>query len=424
MPLSQMVKAISETTNVPYLPDGYKDVYAYVNHFIEEADKRLKANKLTMANQEILIRENLIERILRGQVFHATPSEILHKNLPDFPIPCIMRIIQFVDCGRLNSQQFASLQIVARRAVEGTLPSQTVIHFSSDLLILLNAVTEYMPQTDNRLCNDLEDATQFNIRMAISLPINTADSINPSFVHLRHLLRIADASQTLIYEDVQTMKQSHQALQYSTRFFEALMRSQLEQALKMLNEEYNVFQSTQPITDVDIQQFFYSYRHILCQVISANDLQEKITLPSYNPTAPLSDLIASIQLCAANVCAAQINRHCTQMNQREKDIINAINANLENPSLNIEVIMEMFSISNRALQNLMHQMTGTTFMNYVNAQRMERARQLLVNTDMPIREVALACGYPVLNTFYKAFQRTFAVTPNTMRTDGAVCEDK
>ena len=61
-------------------------------------------------------------------------------------------------------------------------------------------------------------------------------------------------------------------------------------------------------------------------------------------------------------------------------------------------------------------------MDYVNTQRMERARQLLCNTNMPIQEVYTACGYSSANTFYKAFQRTYSVTPKAMRTDTSANE--
>ena len=85
--------------------------------------------------------------------------------------------------------------------------------------------------------------------------------------------------------------------------------------------------------------------------------------------------------------------------------------------------MEMFGISNRALQSLMRQATGTTFMDYVNTQRMERAKHLLCNSDMPIQDVCTACGYASVNTFYKAFQRTFSLTPKAMRDGGTEIEE-
>ena len=41
--------------------------------------------------------------------------------------------------------------------------------------------------------------------------------------------------------------------------------------------------------------------------------------------------------------------------------------------------------------------------------------RLLVETDLPIQDISAQCGYASVNTFYKAFQRTYSTAPNAMR---------
>lgn len=415
-PLTQTVKAIREVTQSPYLQEDYKDSYAYINHFIETTDNLLKENKLALANQEMLIKENLMERVLRGLVFHNSPSELIGKSFPDFPMPCIMCVIQFAKCEALTSQQFASLQVKARHIAENSLRGRIVLHFSADLLVVMRDASESTPDVNQALCEHFENEMDLNVRMCVSQPFFTPDALSPVFMRLRQLLRVTDISQTLLYEDSQIVLQPYLNLHYTSRFFEFLMRSQLEAALSLLDEECSVFKSNRPITETDLQQFFYCYRHVLCQVITASAIpSDEITMPKYDSNASLNDLMCGIRTCAATICAAQINRRSIQIDQREKEILRAINSELGNPNLNIEVIMEIFGISNRALQNLMRQATGTTFMDYVNTKRMERSKQLLCTTNMSIQDVSSACGYASVNTFYKAFQRTYSITPKAMR---------
>ena len=96
-------------------------------------------------------------------------------------------------------------------------------------------------------------------------------------------------------------------------------------------------------------------------------------------------------------------------------MLSAIENELSNPTLGIEYIMEKFSLSEKRAQQLMRSATGMTFFEYLNHQRMEKAKSLLEATDIPIQEISSSCGYASVNTFYKAFQRTFAMAPNAMR---------
>ena len=77
--------------------------------------------------------------------------------------------------------------------------------------------------------------------------------------------------------------------------------------------------------------------------------------------------------------------------------------------------MEKFSLSEKRAQQMMRSATGMTFFEYLNHQRMQKAKTLLEETNLPIQEVCTSCGYASVNTFYKAFQRAFAMAPNAMR---------
>lgn len=46
---------------------------------------------------------------------------------------------------------------------------------------------------------------------------------------------------------------------------------------------------------------------------------------------------------------------------------------------------------------------------------MEQARHYLSETNMPIRQIALLCGYENTNFFYHLFHRTFDIHPMDYR---------
>ena len=47
--------------------------------------------------------------------------------------------------------------------------------------------------------------------------------------------------------------------------------------------------------------------------------------------------------------------------------------------------------------------------------RMTKAAELLVEQDMSIKEICYAVGFNSENSFYKAFKRTYGITPTQYR---------
>ena len=52
-----------------------------------------------------------------------------------------------------------------------------------------------------------------------------------------------------------------------------------------------------------------------------------------------------------------------------------------------------------------------TFLEYLTAYRIDRAVELLQQTDIPVREIAVRVGYTDANYFTKVFKRHLGVTP-------------
>ena len=59
--------------------------------------------------------------------------------------------------------------------------------------------------------------------------------------------------------------------------------------------------------------------------------------------------------------------------------------------------------------------TGLTPYKYILQQRMELAKQLLKQQELPISEIAMRCGFASQSSFTTAFRKYFDVTPKTYR---------
>lgn len=94
---------------------------------------------------------------------------------------------------------------------------------------------------------------------------------------------------------------------------------------------------------------------------------------------------------------------------------NFINAQLESTSLSPQSIARAMNISSRQLHRLFEQ-TGSSVSGEIRDLRLLRARYLLrTHPGMPITEVAFACGFDSLATFYRLFKLKFGVTASELR---------
>jgi transcriptional regulator GlxA family with amidase domain len=62
-----------------------------------------------------------------------------------------------------------------------------------------------------------------------------------------------------------------------------------------------------------------------------------------------------------------------------------------------------------------HRRVGITFVRWVNALRVSRALELLIDTELPIAEIALRTGYRDVRTMQRNFKQLTGQQPNALR---------
>lgn len=67
------------------------------------------------------------------------------------------------------------------------------------------------------------------------------------------------------------------------------------------------------------------------------------------------------------------------------------------------------------LKDAFHARYGCTITQYIQGQRMERAEQLLVNTDLPVGQIAQIVGYQNPSRFAQLFRRSTGQSPAAFR---------
>ncbi|KUJ80526.1 AraC family transcriptional regulator [Ruegeria marisrubri] len=101
------------------------------------------------------------------------------------------------------------------------------------------------------------------------------------------------------------------------------------------------------------------------------------------------------------------NPHMAKAIQRMHDTI-------ENPVSPAEIAAEI-GISTRQLERLFGKYLNTSPKKYFMEMRLERARNLLIQTEASVTDVAMACGFESPGHFTRVYRASFGVTPALQR---------
>ena len=103
-------------------------------------------------------------------------------------------------------------------------------------------------------------------------------------------------------------------------------------------------------------------------------------------------------------------------NARVLAIIELMEANLSEP-LSLLDIADHVGLSRRQIERLFRQEMGRSPARYYLEIRLDRARHLLVQSTMPVVEVAIACGFVSASHFSKCYRELYAKSPQQERAE-------
>ncbi|MGZ9674767.1 helix-turn-helix transcriptional regulator [Flavobacterium sp. GNP001] len=97
-----------------------------------------------------------------------------------------------------------------------------------------------------------------------------------------------------------------------------------------------------------------------------------------------------------------------------------ITTNLSKPFIGIDALSEKLRISKSKLKTDFKSVYGSSILQYNIDKRMELALQMLQNTNMQIKQIALAVGYDSPSKFSAAFRRKHEKLPSELRPESMV----
>lgn len=104
--------------------------------------------------------------------------------------------------------------------------------------------------------------------------------------------------------------------------------------------------------------------------------------------------------------------------KRKEEIAHSITSYLEKhyrETLNIQKIADEFGYSRGYLFSFFKQKTGTTIGQMLWSIRLKKAKQLLLETELPVEKICYQCGFSDVSNFYRSFKKKMGKSPAEFR---------
>lgn len=102
-------------------------------------------------------------------------------------------------------------------------------------------------------------------------------------------------------------------------------------------------------------------------------------------------------------------------NQILERVFSFIHGNSGNPEISLEQAAEAAALSKFYFTRFFREQTGQTFHTYLSQVRINRAKEYLTESDLPVTEIAYLCGFSSIKTFNRLFKSFTGVCPSTFR---------
>lgn len=161
-----------------------------------------------------------------------------------------------------------------------------------------------------------------------------------------------------------------------------------------------------------------TFIHLICDIsgsTGANLSPLHTRLLALRSSDPAEQQMEVFQNAVKELCAC-VNEHKKEArSELAERIIAYIEAHCTDENMSLAGVADQFHLSQAYLSRLIKLHSNRTFSEYIEGMRIQLAKRYLLSSNLSINEVVSKTGYSSTNTFFKAFKRTYGMSPSTFR---------
>ncbi|TDQ37192.1 helix-turn-helix domain-containing protein [Aureibacillus halotolerans] len=429
-PLQRMLGRI-RTLSISSEGSGASDEYREINQFIDTMSVKVEDLENTLNHNLPLMKSRLVEETLAGKIQHLEAwrerMEMLHQKEASgdwFVAVSFQLKQQTIQQMSVENQAFTTYRI--KDYMEEKTPSGMHVFTS-----------EHDQRIDAVVCSSIEQGDilhgwmneviafareQFRMNLAGAIGSWTTEVGKMKLSHAEALFYLGYAyfypNQSVFTHNESTSLDTMLPATFFDEFSQALLKKQRKPLDKLMTRFFK--RLTKPaaspsVLHQDIRDLLYTYYRTLKSIpLSTRDILPDHLMTTLVTHESVDEFIAVfnevIELTlnylekkpeqAQNGTIEQVKKYCIDHLDQE---------------LSLHAVADIVHLSPRYVSRIFKQETELNFVDYVTNLRMQKAKQLLVESNSNVEQVANSVGYHNPAYFSKKFKEAFGVTPSKYR---------
>lgn len=421
--------------------EGHRDEFEQIERQWQDLTNERETLQGRLKTQLPQMREGFMLQLVQGHLFSMTEKDIRERLLHyGWETEGKQFVAVLIQLGGFSSQvgrfkhgdeslvTFAAANIVTE--LSDSLSFQ-LLNFHDLTIGLLVAFPEEMTvkeqqTTLNRMGEEWIQSVgrvlKMRMTIAISKPVANVKHSPMQFEEARHALSYADLSSESQIIDSERIGKSNSALEFrypfalETEIINAVRIGSEEEAAQLIErflKELTQDGAAKLVLQQGMMQLLGSLLHAMLHAgMNPMKLFEGVNL--YEQLGACNEPEDILRWFRSKVVGPfvheLISKQDYHLKQMAEKTIMLIREHYMSPGLSLEWCADQFNTSPYTLSRVFKQITGVNFIDFVTNRRMEKAKELLRETDMKINDVAGSVSYQP-TYFHRIFKRYEGITP-------------
>ena len=152
---------------------------------------------------------------------------------------------------------------------------------------------------------------------------------------------------------------------------------------------------------------------------AADHEEARMDIGSLSKQLYLMETMEEIEQWYLSICQNSISQRDQQSLQKNKwivdKVIQHIHENYSSPGLTVDTLVEVGGLSTNYMRKVFKDIVGQTMTVYLTEYRFAKAKDLLIQTDLPANRIGEMVGFENTNYFYVSFKKHCGKTPDHFR---------
>ncbi|MBD2847604.1 helix-turn-helix domain-containing protein [Paenibacillus sp. IB182496] len=421
-------------------PERPKDMYGYIQNSLDRLIDDNGALQNAMERQSRMLWESFLVRLLKGDFLSADEIHKLlkHQGVDLSGAGYAVALLHFRAGERGMSDETLQALDVERvligKVLQQTLDDDRLAYpIAEDKIALLFTDASGDPAVfrsmiDRRLGNiakNIRDGLELDLHIAVGGICPSLVEVAGSYEEARQSLYTmqegADPGTGIVwYDELPTVQGGfYFPPETENRLINCTKAGETEEVGRLLHTLFEVNFQARHLPIAMQQLFFYEIISCLVKVREQlmqpdpeqiKHLQQQLGMQD-NPKQALDALTDAFQSISTVVDKRKKSRNSRLLD----DILAYLQQSYGHSGLSLDTAADHMHISKGYMSQFFKEQMGLTFSEYLENLRMDKARELLAATELPVGQIAEQVGYHSASTFSRAFKRGSGVSATAYR---------